>query len=57
MQGTREVQYENLSLFNNIQEREFIKYINKLINNGLPLLYQIIRIFAEEISEKLFKKI
>ena len=39
-----------------IQEKTLIRYINKLNNRGLPLIFQIIKNLAEEIAGVTFGK-
>ena len=52
VQGTVAKKIENTQLLNKIQEKELVKYINRLCERGLPPLRQIIRNFASKIGSR-----
>ncbi len=43
---------QTTSILSNQQEKELIRYINKLTERGIPSLNVMIRVFAYNISEK-----
>jgi transposase-like protein len=50
------VSHKNSRFLNDAQEKELIKYINKLTEKGIPLTVLIVRNFASNIASKLPRK-
>jgi hypothetical protein len=48
----RDHQYEEQRILTNQQDKELIKYINKLTERGLFASYKILRNFAKELTGK-----
>ena len=52
VQGTIAKKIKNSQLLNNAQQKELLRYINRLCAQGLPPLREIIHNFASKISSR-----
>ncbi len=52
IQGTRAQKNENERLLTNLQEKELIKYVDKLTARGIPLTRAMIRNFVGKIAQR-----